>query len=548
MKPFYITTPIYYANDVPHIGHAYTTVAADVAARWRRLRGDAVRFLTGTDEHGSKIAQAAAAKGQSPADYLDGVVAHYKALWTRLNISHDDYIRTTEERHKRVVQQVFERLLKQGDIYLGSYEGWYCVPDETFFSDTEVLPGYSVSTSYKSEPGIPAPVFTPQEIDGDRKPRCPTCGRSVEKLKEESYFLRLSAYEKRLLDYYEQNPEFLQPKSRAPEIVQFVKGGLNDLSVSRVKVAWGIPVISNPRHTVYVWIDALSNYITALGYDLEKPGPLFSQFWPADIHLVGKEIYRFHAVIWPVMLMALGLPLPKQVFAHGWWTVEGEKMSKSKGNVVDPHTVADEYGVDAFRYFVLREVPFGSDGDFSLSALAGRYNAELANALGNLLNRVLTLLEKNFDGSLDVPTDHALVASQAKDWVSEYDGILSRLAFSEVLEKVMGLVSRANKYADEQAPWKLVKTDLAKAHPVLVEMARALKLSALALHPFMPTVTQEMWAQLGEPAPLAQAAPELIKTGVIGFAPGQKIKKGSPLFPRKEVPGKAGSGPAPKSA
>lgn len=517
MKPFYITTPIYYANDVPHIGHAYTTVAADVAARWRRLRGDTVQFLTGTDEHGSKIAQAAAAKGQSPADYLEGVVAHYKALWTRLNISHDDFIRTTEERHKRVVQRVFERLLKQGDIYLGSYEGWYCVPDETFWAQGDLVDG-----------------------------RCPTCGRPVEKLKEESYFLRLSAYEKRLLDHYEQNPEFLQPKSRAPEIVQFVKGGLNDLSVSRVKVAWGIPVISNPRHTVYVWIDALSNYITALGYDLEKPGPLFSQFWPADIHLVGKEIYRFHAVIWPAMLMALGLPLPKQVFAHGWWTVEGEKMSKSKGNVVDPHAVANEYGVDAFRYFVLREVPFGADGDFSLSALAGRYNAELANALGNLLNRVLTLLEKNFEGSLDVVTDHALVAPQAKDWLSEYDGILSRLAFSEALEKVMGLVSRANKYADEQAPWKLVKTDLAKAHPVLVEMARALKLSALALHPFMPTVTQEMWAQLGEPAPLAQAAPNLIKSGAIGFVPGQKIKKGPPLFPRKEVPGKAGSGPVSK--
>jgi methionyl-tRNA synthetase len=492
-QPFYITTPIYYANDVPHIGHAYTTVAADVAARWRRLRGDAVHFLTGTDEHGSKIAQAAAAKGQSPADYLEGVVAHYKALWTRLNISHDDFIRTTEERHKRVVQQVFERLLKQGDIYLGAYEGWYCVPDETFWAQGDLVDG-----------------------------RCPTCGRPVEKVKEESYFLRLSAYEKRLLDHYEQNPEFLQPKFRAPEIVQFVKGGLNDLSVSRVKVAWGIPVVSNPRHTVYVWVDALSNYITALDYDLEKPGPLFNQFWPADIHLVGKEIYRFHAVIWPVLLMALGLPLPKQVFAHGWWTVEGEKMSKSKGNVVDPHTVADEYGVDAFRYFVLREVPFGSDGDFSLSALAGRYNAELANALGNLLNRVLTLLEKNFDGSLDVSTDRALVPPQATEWLSDYDAILTRLSFSEALEKVMGLVSRANKYADEQAPWKLVKTDLAKAHPVLVEMARALKLSALALHPFMPTVTQEMWAQLGEPTPLAQAAPELIKTGVIGFAPGQK--------------------------
>lgn len=506
MKTFYITTPIYYANDVPHIGHAYTTIAADVLARWRRLKGDRVYFLTGTDEHGSKIAQAAMAREQSPAAYLEGIVAKYKALWKRLDITTDDFIRTTEERHKQVVQAIFERLIKQGDIYLGKYEGWYCVPDETFWAEGEITEG-----------------------------KCPSCGRSVERITEESYFLRLSAYEKRLLDHYAQNPDFLLPRSRAPEIIQFVKGGLRDLSVSRVKVAWGIPVLSKPEHTVYVWIDALTNYITALGYRLEMPGPLFQEFWPADVHLVGKEIYRFHAVIWPVLLMALGLPLPKRVFAHGWWTVEGEKMSKSRGNVVDPHAVVETYGVDAFRYFLLREVPFGADGDFSLKAMLGRYNSELANALGNLLNRVLTLVEKNFDGVLDVSAaTNELVASSSAEWLASYDEALSRLAFNEGLEKVLALVNQANKFAEDRAPWKLIKDDREKAKSVLVEMARAIKLAALALHPVMPTMTQEMWQQLGEPVPLPQAAPALLASGIITFAPGQKIQKGTPLFPRKE--------------
>jgi methionyl-tRNA synthetase len=507
MKTFYITTPIYYANDVPHIGHAYTTIAADVLARWRRLKGDKVFFLTGTDEHGSKIAQAAAAGGQSPADYLEAIVSKYKVLWNRLGITFDDFIRTTEERHTRVVQMIFERLVKQGDIYLGTYEGWYCVPDETFWAEGELSEG-----------------------------KCPTCGRDVERITEESYFLRLSAYEKRLLDYYEQNPEFLQPRFRAPEIVQFVKGGLRDLSVSRVKVAWGIPVPSKPQHTVYVWIDALSNYITALGYRLDDQGPLFREFWPADVHLMGKEIYRFHAVIWPVLLMALGLPLPHHVFAHGWWTVEGEKMSKSRGNVVDPHAVAEGYGVDAFRYFLLREVPFGSDGDFSLKAMRGRYNSELANAVGNLLNRVLTLVEKNFEGVLDPSAaTHELVGGSAVEWLADYDASLNRLAFNEGLEKVLALVNHANKFAEDRAPWKLVKEDREKARSVLVEMARALKLAALALHPVMPTMTQEMWRQLGEAVPLADCAPSLLSSGTITFAPGQKIQKGAPLFPRKEI-------------
>jgi methionyl-tRNA synthetase len=358
----------------------------------------------------------------------------------------------------------------------------------------------------------------------------------VDKLKEESYFFRLSAYQDRLLAHYEQNPTFLAPKGRAGEIRNFVKSGLRDLSVSRTKVAWGIPVLAHPPHTVYVWFDALLNYISALGYSPSGPAPLYNDAWPADVHLVGKEIFRFHAVIWPAMLMALGLPLPKRVFAHGWWTVEGEKMSKSRGNVVDPHAVVETYGVDAFRYFLLREVPFGSDGDFSLKAMLGRYNSELANALGNLLNRVLTLVEKNFDGVLDPARRQTnwWPATPPNGWRS-YDDSLNRLAFNEGLEKVLALVNQANKFAEDRAPWKLVKEDREKAKSVLVEMARALKLAALALHPVMPTITQEMWQQLGESVPLPQAAPELLASGIITFAPGQKIQKGLPLFPRKEL-------------
>ncbi|MBL0058821.1 MAG: methionine--tRNA ligase [Elusimicrobia bacterium] len=508
MKPFYITTPIYYANDVPHIGHAYTTIAADVLARWRRLKGDQVHFLTGTDEHGAKIDQAARAAGKTPMEYLGPVVEKFKALWTRLGITQNDFIRTTEDRHKKAVQAVFEKLKAQGDIYLGAYEDWYCVPDETFWSEGDLLNG-----------------------------QCPTCGRTVEKLKEESYFFRLSAYQDRLLAHYEKNPDFLAPKSRAGEITNFVKSGLRDLSVSRTKVPWGIPVLSHPPHTVYVWFDALLNYISALGYSPSGSAPLFAEAWPAEVHFVGKEIFRFHAVIWPAMLMALGLPLPQRVFAHGWWTVEGEKMSKSRGNVVDPHAVAEVYGVDAFRYFLLREVPFGGDGDFSLQALLGRYNSELANALGNLLNRVLTLVEKNFEGLLDgAAATRELVPENAGAWLAEFDDSLNRLAFHEALEKVLTLVNRANKFAEDRAPWKLVKEDRDRARGVLVEMARALKLAALALHPVMPEITQEMWRQLGEPDPLAQAAPALLASGTLAFAPGQKVQKGAPLFPRKETP------------
>jgi methionyl-tRNA synthetase len=510
MKPFYITTPLYYVNDVPHIGHAYTTVAADVLARWKRLKGESVFSLTGTDEHGQKIAQAAEGAGTTPQAWADRIAESFRALWRRLDVAPDDFIRTTEPRHEKVVQAVFEKLLKNGDIYKGHYEDWYCVSDESFFSESQLV---------------------------DKK--CPDCGRPVEKLQEESYFFKLSAYGDRLLAHYEKNPDFLQPSHRALEIVNFVKAGLKDLSVSRTKVKWGVPVPSDPAHTVYVWFDALLNYIAAPGHGADEAR--FKTLWPADVHMVGKEIFRFHTVIWPAMLMALGLPLPRKVFAHGWWTVEGDKMSKSKGNVVDPGALADEFGVDAVRYFLLREVPFGADGDFSKKALLGRYNAELANALGNLLNRVLTLVE-NAGGTLTAftppaapPAEPLLDAAAARAWAQNLDAAYGRLAFHEALQMTQELVARGNQYINNQAPWKLVKTDANAAAVVLHDVARLLKLAAVALHPVMPTITAGIWAQLGEPRPIAASAAQVL-AGDLSFAPGQKTAKGAPLFPRKDAP------------
>jgi methionyl-tRNA synthetase len=508
MKIATITTPIYYVNDVPHIGHAYTTVAADVWARWKRLKGERAFFLTGTDEHGDKIAQAAAARGETPKAYADRIVEGFRGLWKILNIASDDFIRTTEPRHEKVVQGIFEKMKAKGDIVKGVYEDWYCVPDETFFS-------------------------TAQLADG----KCPDCGRPVEKLREESYFFRLESYKERLLAHYRENPGFLQPPHRAAEIVNFVKE-LKDLSVSRTKVKWGIPVPSDPGHTVYVWFDALINYVSALGYDpsesWEAQAEGFRDRWPAAVHLVGKEIFRFHTVIWPAMLMSLGLPLPGKVFAHGWWTVEGEKMSKSRGNVVDPAREAAEFGVDALRYFLLREVPFGSDGDFSRKGLLGRYNSELANALGNLLNRTLNLLEKNHGGQIpDLAPSEDLI-QDLRSWTEGLDQAYDRLAFHEALQKVMDLVDAANRHVNAKEPWKLVKTDPAAAARCLYEVARLLKLAAVALAPVMPTIAEEMWKQLGEAGPISAAVKRLFDSGDLTFLPNQKISKGSPLFPRKD--------------
>ncbi|MDD7578536.1 MAG: methionine--tRNA ligase [Elusimicrobia bacterium] len=496
---FYATTPIYYVNSVPHIGHAYTTIALDILSRYKRQKGFDVRFLTGTDEHGANIEKSAAAKGVSPKAWTDEVSAKYKEMWKTLNISYDDFIRTTDAKHEHVVQAIFEKLLKSGDIYLGSYSGKYCLSCEQYYNESEILEG-----------GL-----------------CPVHKKPLTEVHEETYFFKLSRYEKPLLKYYEEHPEFLSPKTRANEIINFVKSGLQDLSVTRTKVAWGVRVPSNPQHTIYVWFDALINYITAAGFGTlicddkaEHEAQLkqiraekFEDLWPADLHLVGKEIFRFHTVIWPAVLMALGLPLPKKVFAHGWWTVEGEKMSKSLGNIVDPAEVAAKYGVDPVRAFLFREVPFGQDGDFSMESFKNRYNSDLANNIGNLLSRTLNMAAKNI-GELpaDIQGDYKLLAKSA-DVENAIDKAYDDLAFDKVLENIYGFAGDLNKLVDTTKPWELAKTDPESAKAVLLELVACLRKVALWLEPFMPTVAKEMQRRL---------------------EPG-KIEKYPPLFPRLEA-------------
>jgi len=508
MKNFFITTPIYYVNDLPHIGHAYTTIAADIISRWKRLSGETVFFLTGTDEHGSKIMEAAEKTGESPLEYASRISGEFKRLWTVLNISNDDYIRTTDKRHETVVQDIFEKLKKSGDIYKGVYEDWYCLNDETYYSDADLVNG-----------------------------NCPACGRAVQKLKEDSYFFKLSRYEKPLLEFYENNPGFLFPKNRASEIINFVKSGLQDLSVSRTRVKWGIPVPSDPAHTVYVWFDALLNYITALGYKTDgKSAPLFETFWPCDVHLVGKEIFRFHAVIWPAMLMALKIQTPKRIFAHGWWTVDGTKMSKSLGNVVDPHKMAAAYGVDAFRYFLFREVPFGADGDFSEKSLQTRFNAELANNLGNLLQRTTTILLKQLEGIIPPKKGPTNLLEKAPVILERVNSDYSELSLGGVLDEVYGLMIKTNKYIDDEAPWKLGPDGKEKLGAILYECLSVLKFLAVLLQPFMPEKSAELWRRLGETDSITQAGGgilEAIKKGnPISFKTGQTVLKGDPLFMR----------------
>lgn len=497
-KKFYITTPIYYVNSVPHIGHAYTTIALDILARYKREQGFDVRFLTGTDEHGANIEKSAAAKGVSPKAWTDEVSAKYKEMWKTLNISYDDFIRTTDAKHEHVVQAIFEKLLKSGDIYLGSYSGKYCLSCEQYYNDSEILEGNL----------------------------CPVHKKPLTQVNEETYFFKLSRYEKPLLKFYEENPDFLSPKYRANEIINFVKSGLQDLSVTRTKVAWGIQVPSNPKHTIYVWFDALINYISAAGVGTllcddktEHEAQLqqiraekFEDLWPADLHMVGKEIFRFHSVIWPAVLMALNLPLPKKVFAHGWWTVEGEKMSKSRGNIVDPAEVAAKYGVDPLRAFLFREVPFGQDGDFSMESFKNRYNSDLANNIGNLLSRTLNMAAKNI-GELPekIEGDYPLL-KKSTDVAAAIDKAYDDLAFDKVLENIYGYASELNKLVNDTKPWELAKTDPEKAKQILLELVACLRNVALWLEPFMPTVATEMQKRL-------QAG---------------KIEKYPPLFPRLE--------------
>jgi methionyl-tRNA synthetase len=507
MKKFYITTPLYYVNDVPHIGHAYTTIAADVLARWKRITGYDVHFLTGTDEHGAKIEKSASDANEAPQVFVNRIAGEFKKLWVKLNISHDDFIQTSEDRHKKVVQQVFEKFLSDGIITKGTYEDWYCIHDESYFSESELI---------------------------DKK--CPQCGRDVQKLKEESYFFKLEGRENDLLNFYIDNPAFLSPDFRRTEIVNFVRSGLKNLSVSRTRVKWGVTVPSDPNHTVYVWFDALLNYISALGYDTQHPSDIFKKHWPADVHLMGKEIFRFHTVIWPAMLSSLGLPLPKKVFAHGWWTVEGTKMSKSLGNVVNPHEMADIYGVDAFRYFLFREVPFGSDGDFSEKALLNRFNGELANNLGNLLQRTSTLLLKHFNGTIPSATAQPALLSDLGKITQQIHAFYDDLKYGDILELLYGLLIRTNKYIDDQAPWKLGADQKDKLSEVLYECLSVIKTIAVFYAPFMPTKMQELWARIGETSKIEQAAGDCIasfgKGQFTGFAKNQAVLKGDPLFMR----------------
>lgn len=503
---FYLTTPIYYPSDHLHIGHAYTTTVADSLARWHRFAGRDVYFVTGSDEHGQKIQRAAAAKGVSPQAYVDEIVASFKVLWDKMHIEYDDFVRTTEPRHHRAVQTVFQKIYDQGDIYKSTYKGWYCTPCETFWVESRLEDG-----------------------------NCPDCKRPVELLEEESYFFRLSKYAPRLLEHIEKHPEFIQPESRRNEMVNFIKGGLEDLCVSRTTFDWGIPVPNIENHVVYVWFDALTNYLTALGYPDETE--LMEKWWPADLHLVGKEIVRFHTIIWPIMLMALELPLPKTVFGHGWLLFDSDKMSKSKGNVVDPLVLIDEFGVDPIRYFLMREVSFGQDGNFNRKALIERTNADLANDLGNLLNRTLSMLERYFDGVVPNPgenneIDRTLIAF-ANELGSNVDALLKDLKLNEALIKIWQLVGRANKYVDERAPWNLAKEeDKSELGTVMYNLVETLRILALLVKSFLPETGEKIWNQLGledlDSHDLAD-----IKWG--GLVPGTVTKKGDPIFPRIEV-------------
>ena len=509
-KSFYITTPIYYPSAKLHIGHAYCTTIADAMARFKRLAGYDVFFLTGSDEHGQKIQQAAEKEGVTPIEYVDKIVAGFQALWKRLHISNDDFLRTSEPRHHRVVQEFFRRAKAKGDVYKGEYTGLYCTPCESYWTELQL----------------------------DENGCCPDCHRPVQQVSEEAYFFKLSNYADRLLKHIEDNPDFIQPVSRRNEMISFIKQGLDDLCISRTSFDWGIPVPDDEKHVIYVWFDALTNYVTAAGFfdDPEK----FRKFWPADVHLVGKEIVRFHSIIWPAILMSLDLPLPKQIYGHGWLIVNGDKMSKSKGNVVDPNLLIDEFGADAIRYFLLREIALGQDGNFSRDALIGRINADLANDLGNLLHRTLNMIGKFQNGVIEAATtksetDEDLMTGAAA-LLHDYETAMEKMDLSRAIKWLWTFIGRANKYIDETAPWALAKDPSKKAElaTVMYNLAESLRVISVLVSPFMPETAPKIWAQLGMTQDFASVRLDDVKTWG-GIPAGQHIGEAEQLFPRIEV-------------
>jgi methionyl-tRNA synthetase len=499
-RPFFITTPIYYVNDSPHLGHAYTTVACDALARFMRLDGRRVKFLTGTDEHGQKVAQSAAAAGVSPQEFADLNSAKFRQVAQLLNVSYDEFIRTTEPRHTRAVQALWQELDRRGEIYLGRFAGWYAVRDEAFYDESELVDG-----------------------------KAPT-GAEVEWLEEENYFFRLSAWQDRLLTYYEQNPEAVAPRGRRNEVVSFIRGGLKDLSISRTSFTWGVPVPGHPGHIVYVWLDALINYITSAGYPDDIAA--FSSYWPADLHMVGKDIVRFHSVYWPAFLMAAGLAPPRRVFAHGWWTVEGEKMSKSLGNFIPPQQLVDTYGVDPVRYFLLRELPFGSDGDFSHRAVVSRLNGDLANDFGNLAQRVLVMI--NRDCGAAVP-ERSAFAAEDRMLLANASGLFETVrkhmeeqAFHLALETIWRVVAEANRYVDEQAPWVLRRSDPQRMRTVLYTLAEVIRYLAILVQPFVPGSATRLLDQLAVPA----GSRDFAALAAAPLVPGTGLPRPEGIFPR----------------